>query len=180
MNSAIISECGQYRYRLERDQLPPLAECIIDDENFHPLAGKTIAFFGVNPSTADASVDDATVRKWIGFCRRWGVGRFIVGNVFSFRATDVKDLRGKIECGAQGADHHEHIAEIISDADVLVPCWGSSAKIPRELRSYPLSLLDLLKRSGKPVMHFGATKDGDPLHPLMLGYKTQLTPWSKP
>ena len=50
------------------------------------------AFFGVNPSTADASSDDSTVRKWRGFTQRWGGSRFIVGNVFAYRSTDVRQL----------------------------------------------------------------------------------------
>jgi hypothetical protein len=30
----------------------------------------------VNPSTAGATDDDQTIRKWIGFSRRFGFGRF--------------------------------------------------------------------------------------------------------
>lgn len=172
--SAIISECGKYRYRLERDRLQPLAECIIDHDNFHPLTGKTVAFFGVNPSTADASADDATVRKWIGFCRRWGVSRFIVGNVFSYRATDVRELANVPF--QQGPQHFAHLEKIIEDADVLVPCWGNSDKVPKALRNQIDMMIDWLHRTGKPVMHFGLTASGDPKHPLMLGYDTPLTP----
>lgn len=173
--SAIISPCGAYRYRLERDRLSPLSECIIDDENFHPLAGKIVAFFGVNPSTADASVDDATVRKWIGFCRRWGVSRFIVGNVFSYRATDVRRLaKAPFQ---QGPQHFTHLQQIIADADVLVPCWGARGKVPAEIRQQVEILLEYLLRTGKPVMHFGVTSSGDPKHPLMLGYGTPLIEW---
>ena len=55
--SAVISDCGAYRYRLDRD-VDPL------------LGGPVYAFFGVNPSTADADIDVATVRKRRGFvCR---------------------------------------------------------------------------------------------------------------
>lgn len=176
MGSAVLSECGMYRYRLERDSLPPLPQCILDEGAFHPLAGKTIAFFGVNPSTADASVDDATVRKWIGFCRRWGVSRFIVGNVFSYRATDVRHLAEPIF--AKGPDHRAHLDDIIRDADVLIPCWGNSSKVPPRLRQHVGDLLRSLQLSGKPMLHFGLTASGDPKHPLMLGYGTPLTPWS--
>ncbi len=175
--SAIISPCGLYRYRLERDHLPPLAECIIDDDTLHPLAGKVVAFFGINPSTADASVDDATVRKWIGFCRRWGVARFIVGNVFSYRATDVKELARVLD--VKGQSHHAHLYDIIKEADVLVPCWGNSNKVPARLRPSVGDLLSTLTMSGKPVMHFGLTTGGDPMHPLMLAYSTPLIPWEE-
>jgi len=45
---AIISPCGQFRYRLERDT---------------STCGGITAVIMVNPSTADATQDDATIRK---------------------------------------------------------------------------------------------------------------------
>lgn len=166
--SAVISPCGLYRYRLERAGLEPMPGAQ------HPLTGKVVGFFGVNPSTADASVDDATVRKWIGFCRRWGVPRFIVGNAFAYRATDVRELASMED--PYGPDIGDHVTDILNEADVLVPCWGDTGKVPPKLRDAFDVLLDALVSSGKPVMHFGRTKAGDPLHPLMLGYATPLTP----
>lgn len=158
--SAIISDCGLYRYRLERDV---------------QMDGPVYAYFGVNPSTADANVNDATVRKWIGFTKVFGGRRFIVGNVFAYRATDVKAL-GAVE-DPFGDDIGDHITDIINDADILVPCWGNISKVPPKLQFAFDVLMDALVSSGKPVMHFGKTVSGDPKHPLMLGYDTKLTPW---
>lgn len=155
--SAILSPCGLYRYRLERTV---------------GMDGPVYAFFGINPSTADASVDDATVRKWIGFSKRWGASRFIVGNVFAYRATDVRTLASVDD--PHGPEIGDHITDIISEADILVPCWGNTSKVPPALQDYFDILMDALASSGKPVRHFGLTKAGDPKHPLMLGYDTQL------
>lgn len=164
--SAIISDCGKYRYRLER-------ECSM------PFDGsKVFAYFGINPSTADATLDDATVRKWRGFTMRNGGHRFIVGNVFAFRATDVGALYHAED--AVGPDNLRHLKQIIADADVLVPCWGSSSKVFKSMRGRLKTLLYMLNSSGKPVMHFGLTATGDPKHPLMLGYNTPLTAWPTP
>jgi hypothetical protein len=158
--SAILSPCGAYRYRLEREV---------------QLDGKVFAFFGVNPSTADALQDDATVRKWRGFCKVNGGRRFIVGNVFAYRATDVKALATVDD--PFGDDIGDHTTAIIEDADVLVPCWGNVAKVPPKLQFAFDVLLDALMSSGKPVRIFGLTKSGDPLHPLMLSYDTPLIHW---
>lgn len=167
--SAIISPCGLYRYRLEREV---------------QAEGKVFAFFGINPSTADANQDDATVRKWRGFTQRNGGRRFIVGNVFSYRATDVRELAALTVDVASGPDQLKHIMSIISDADVLVPCWGNSAKVPAQHRDVAASLLNVLlsvgRDLGKPVLNFGLTASGDPKHPLMLGYDTPLIPWVQP
>lgn len=166
MNSAVISPCGLYRYRLDRECRPPLD------------GSKVFAFFGINPSTADATLDDSTVRKWRGFTIRNGGHRFIVGNVFSFRATDPKLLvNDKRDCDAI---HWQHIRQIIAEADILVPCWGNLSKMPPSKVKRPESLMQELLDSGKPVLHFGTTKSGAPKHPLMLGYDTPLIPWSRP
>lgn len=158
--SAVLSACGLYRYRLDRDVA---------------MDGKVFAFFGVNPSTADANLDDATVRKWTGFVKRWGGRRFIVGNVFAFRATDVKRLADVED--PFGDAIGDHTTDIINDADVLVPCWGRTEKVPPRLQFAFDVLMDALVSSGKPVMTFGVTAGGDPKHPLMLGYDTPLVPW---
>lgn len=182
--SAIISLCGMYRYRLERgpfeDQIGLIEKMtgLLADDSLNEFRGKVIAFFGVNPSTADAGMDDATVRKWIGFCKRWGAHRFIVGNVFAYRSTDVKALASVED--AFGPDIGDHTTEIISEADVLVPCWGNTDKVPPKLRFAFDVLLDALLSSGKPVRHFGLTNSGDPKHPLMLGYDTPLQSFAAP
>lgn len=158
--SAILSPCGLYRYRLDRTVA---------------MDGPVYAFFGINPSTADANIDDATVRKWIGFSKCWGASRFIVGNVFAYRATDVKEL-GTVH-DPHGPDIGDHITDIITEADILVPCWGNTSKVPPALQDYFDVLADALLSSGKPVRCFGFTKTGDPMHPLMLGYSTALVPF---
>ena len=171
---AIISECGKYRYRLEREV---------------QVEGKVLAYFGINPSTADAALDDATVRKWRGFTLRNGGRKFIVGNVFAFRATNVNAVRshyiGDLRKGESGSLESQLEAEscywqdVLGDADILVPCWGNRSKVPAQLRGRVDLLLRILLGSGKPVMHFGVTASGDPKHPLMLGYDTALIPWTE-
>lgn len=155
--SAIISPCGKFRYRLEREV---------------QAEGKVFAYFGVNPSTADAELDDATVRKWRGFTKVNGGQRFIVGNVWAYRSTDVKALAKATD--PEGPDNWSHIQRIIDEADILVPCWGSETKVPPSMRTaFPKLWLRLIE-SGKPVKCFGLTQDRSPKHPLMLGYSTQL------
>ncbi|NPT59683.1 DUF1643 domain-containing protein [Paraburkholderia elongata] len=159
-SSAVFSTCGTYRYRLEREVA---------------MDGPTFAYFGVNPSTADATINDATVRKWIGFTKVNGGRRLIVGNVFAYRSTDVKGLR--LAADPYGPDNPMHLKSIIDDADILVPCWGDRKKLDRRLQSNFDWIKARFLLSGKPVMTFGFTSSGDPKHPLMLGYNTPLIDW---
>ena len=113
--------------------------------------------------------------------RRWGGSRFIVGNVFAYRSTDVRQL-ATVE-DAFGALIGDHTTSIITEADILVPCWGNTSKVPPSLRFAFGELMDTLLSSGKPVKCFGLTASGDPRHPLMLGYSTPLVDYkngSKP
>lgn len=159
---AVLSPCGLYRYRLDR---------IVGE------AGPVYAFFGINPSTADSSHDDATVRKWIGFTALWGGSRFIVGNVWPLRSTDVRNLANSTRWLCIGRENESHILAIAREADILVPCWGDRGKVPRSMHGEIDALLSLLLGTGKPVMHLGLTKSGDPKHPLMLAYDTPLQAW---
>lgn len=156
--SAIISDCRLYRYQLTRE---------VD-----MFGTQVLAFFGVNPSTADERLDDPTVTKWITFTKLNQGRRFIVGNVFAYRATNVKDL-SLIE-DPVGPDNQNHLRSIIAEADLLVPCWGARVKVPKSLHHHIDKTLSLLFDSGKSVYTFGLTASGDPKHPLMLPYDTQL------
>lgn len=162
-NSAHLSDCGVYRYRLER---------------YVGAGTKTIVFFGVNPSTADAEVDDNTVMRWKGFATRLKARRFIVGNVFSYRATDVRELATAED--PFGPEHWDVQKEIIKEADLLIPCWGSRMKLPANLRPYPEGLMGKLTgfnaETNVPLMSWGLTASRDPKHPLMLPYDTPLEP----
>ncbi len=161
--SAIISSCGLYRWRLERsisifDQL-------------------VIAYFGINPSTANASIDDQTVAKWIGFSERMRAGRFIAGNVFGYRAKNVKELAKVAD--PVGLLNDAHLVAIIAEADILIPCWGDRSKVPASLHHHIDRTLGLILNSGKPVKTFGLTAGGDPKHPQMLGYNTELVDYER-
>ncbi len=161
--SAVLSPCGTYRYRLDREV---------------QANGLVFAFFGINPSTADAKAEDATTKRWRGFCLRNGARRYIAANPFAFRATDVKHLAHAID--PVGPDNLAHIVAIIQEADVLIPCWGNRAKIDARLRYHLHRIKKTILESGKPVKIFGLTKTLDPMHPLMLSYETQLIDWPTP
>lgn len=158
--SAIISKCCGYRYRLERE--------IQAD-------GIVIAYFGVNPSRADAIIRDQTDMKWWGFGQRLGARKYIAGNPFAWRATNVRELVTVVD--PIGPENDLHLAQIIADADLLVPCWGDRKKLPITLRPRLDVLTQMLRTSGKPLKVFGLTSGGDPKHPLMLGYDTPLVEW---
>src|SRR6186713_132099 len=128
-----------------------------------PSGRGVVALIGVNPSTADATINDHTIRKDMGFARKHGWQRIIKGNVFAYRATDVNQLARVGD--PVGPENDKHLAQIIRDADLLIPCWGRIDKVPAALRSDFSDVLEMLRASGKQVMTFGLTAGGDPRHP---------------
>ena len=163
--SATISECGRFRYTLSRSLGILTAH-----------TPKVVAFIGVNPSTADADTDDATVRKWRGFATRWGCDSFVVGNLFAYRATDVRELAKAGD--PVGHENNEHLRAVLDGVDFVVPCWGSRNKLPPSLRERIDDVRRMLRACASPVRVFGLTASGDPKHPLMLGYSTELQDWT--
>lgn len=163
--SAIISACRLYRYRLERD-VDPL------------LGSKLIAFVMVNPSTADAETDDATIRKVVGFAGRMGARRVVVGNLFAFRATDIKALRDAPD--PVGVENDAHLRRILGEADVCVAAWGALTKLPPGLRRRWAQFHDMATAAGTSLMCLGTARDGHPLHPCMIGYERPVIEWRRP
>lgn len=165
--SAVFSPCGSYRYRLERDA-----------GMLGTPSGPPTAFVMVNPSTADEWADDATIRKVRGFAARLGFGRIIVGNLFAWRAIDIRDLRSAPN--PIGPDNDRHLDAIIRESDTVIVAWGASGKLPRTLRERWRTVVDLAEVAGKPLHCIGTARDGHPLHPLMQGYDRPLVPWATP
>ena len=161
--SAILSPCELFRYRLERDLGTP---------------GKVAAVIGVNPAKADARIDDHSVRKLFGFSSRLGIGRFLLGNKFAFRATDVHELRTAAD--PVGPDNDRHLEQILRDAELHIVAWGRLAKLPPALRSRWREVVAIADRIGCPLYCFGTAQDGHPLHPLTLGYDRTLVEWKRP
>ena len=79
---AVFSPCRTYRYALSRVW----------------AADKPYALFiGLNPSTADETLDDPTIRRCIDFAKRWGYGGLVMANLFAYRATDPAVMKRAAE-----------------------------------------------------------------------------------
>ncbi len=153
---------NNHRYKLWR---------IWDEQS--PLLGWVM----LNPSTADASVDDATIRKCMGFARRWDFGGIIVANLFSWRATNPAELYSVDADRLNGSSSDQRLLELARDCGQVVVGWGAhGARWPRRVRE----VSDLLhfQRNGAQISHLGLTKAGEPKHPLYIPYVQAPEAWA--
>ena len=153
---AWLSDCGTYRYTLRRQ--------------FASIAERPLAWVMLNPSTADATKDDPTIRKVRGFTTRGSYDAFYVVNLFAFRATKPAALRKAArEYGllyAEGPSNRDAIKAVAEVCEAIVCAWGAEPFAQERGRV----AIDFLTSLGKPLLCLGTTKDGAPLHPLMPSY----------
>ena len=130
-------------------------------------------FIGMNPSTADANVNDPTcAREWT-FARREGFDAMIKANVGDYRATDPKMLLAP-GVVASSLDNLPITRRAAAGADKVVLCHG---KLNRALAPAGRDLIEALKEDGVALWCFGTNADGSPKHPLYLRGDTPLRPF---
>lgn len=140
--SATLSPCRVYRYALWRRW----------------GRGPYAMFIGLNPSTADETNDDPTIRRCIGFARAWGYGALCMANLFAFRATQPADMKKAVEPVGWENDHA--LQTLARGAGVVVAAWGAHGTYKGRDQSVRLLVPDL--------HYLRLTKDGHPGHPLYL------------
>jgi hypothetical protein len=157
--NAVISACGRYRYLLTRQVGP---------------GERTATFIALNPSTADATTDDPTIRRCIGFARQWGCGRLAVLNLFAVRATDPADMKRAAD--PVGPENRAWFGRTLSnpDAGPVICAWG----VHGEHLDQDLTVLGWLADAGVKPLAFGVTRDGHPKHPLYIPKTSGLLPFA--
>lgn len=155
-SDAIISPDGLYRYRLTRawGSAPPLV------------------FIMLNPSTADASIDDPTIRRCVGFAKREGAGGILVVNLFAWRSTDPEALAKASD--PVGPHNDNHIRLACRSGGKVIAAWGSSC--PPKLRRRA-SDVQRLASGITSLFALALTEDGSPRHPLYLPAISPLLPF---
>lgn len=146
--SATADIRGDYRYTLTRvwDRARPM-----------------ITYMLLNPSTADATELDPTLRRCVGFADREGFGGMLILNLYAFRTKDPEVMLAAVD--PVGPENDRVLA---AASGTVVAGWGADARPARVARA-----LELL-----PALHsLGVTKDGHPRHPLYVHGRTPLVQW---
>ena len=143
IKTAEFSKDRKYRYTLWR---------IWDEKKPY------VMFICLNPSTADETEDDPTVRRCIGFAERWGYGAVCMTNLFAYRATDYKKM--KSANNPIGEENDKYLKKIAKDAAIIVAAWSNHGTFMNRSKQV---------RKILPNLHYlKLNKSGEPSHPLYL------------
>lgn len=153
-SGAMFSECRQYRYALWRRWQHG------DD---------WMAFIGLNPSTADETQDDPTIRRVVGYAKREGYGGVVMLNMYAWRSTDPAGLMGCLD--PVGPDNNIHIIEWCCKSGLVILGCGAHVSLSRYER-----VRDTLRIEGcgDKMRALGFTSAKFPKHPLYLRADTPL------
>jgi len=155
--AALLSVDGRYRYWLTRRWAP----------------GPPVTFVMLNPSTADDTTDDPTIRRCIGFTRRWGYGALRVVNLYAYRTTHPTELATVTD--PVGPDNDHWLTTTATTAHTfaapIIAAWGA----------HPMATHRANTVLALPGMHrlqaLGRTRTGAPHHPLYLPTTATTQPW---
>ena len=150
---AILSTDRAYRYALRRYWGNP--------------ANGYAVFIGLNPSTADETQDDPTIRRCIRFAQDWGFGGLCMANIFAFRATQPEDMKSAPD--PIGPENNFYLVQSALGAGVVVAAWG--------VHGTYLNRGDWVRKLLPNLHYLRLTKDGHPGHPLYLPANSKPVKW---
>ncbi len=149
---AIFSTCQQYRYLLWRRWATR-----------QPL----VTFIGLNPSTADAHTDDATLRKCCRYAQSWGYSGLLLVNLFAYRSTDrsvLQHIKHPV-----GIDNDDYLLWAVAKSEQTILAWGNDGLLQERSA-------EILTKIPNPYC-LRINKTGQPAHPLYLPQRLSPKPY---
>lgn len=149
VKDAGFSDCRTYRYWLSR----------VWDKHHPPLC-----VIGLNPSTADETQDDPTIRRCMRFARDWDFGGLVMVNLFARRATNPKELYAYGGIDSVGPQNDQHLAGCAFGAGQILAAWGAHGRFLDRGRA----VIRMLQAQRVELYCLGLTQGGQPRHPLYV------------
>ena len=157
IRTTVFSPERAYRYRLKQTWDPALPH---------------IVYCLLNPSTADEQKNDPTVERCERRARATkGCGASEIINIFAYRATNPLNMKAQTD--PVGPDNDHHIIEAAKGALMVICGWGNHGAYMGRGKMVE----KLLRDNGIPLHYLRLGKEGQPGHPLYIGYDVMPTLW---
>lgn len=149
---AIFSDCRKYRYALWRtwDELRP-----------------QVVFIGLNPSTANESTDDPTIRRVQAIAKNLGYGGVYMMNLFAIISADPSVLK---TC-SDPLGNNDKWLRLYCTGDIIF-AWGNFKEATERARQvskmFPNAKALFLNKNGTPKHPLYCKSD---IHPIVFNMK---------
>ncbi len=154
--SAFFSHCRKYRYWLYRcwdEQLP------------------AVLFIGLNPSTANESDDDPTIKRVCRIAKFNGYGSVYMMNCFPYVSTDPKKLHEGFDVNTKCLNDILLIEKAALCRDVVF-AWGNFKEVS-------VDIIEFLKMTFPDAKALYINKNGSPKHPLYCPIESKFVDFIK-
>jgi hypothetical protein len=158
VRSAEFDPTEQYRYWLGRRWQSTLPQLTI---------------IMLNPSQANATVDDPTIRRCINLAHGWQFGAIIVVNLFAYRTAHPLELKQVTDPIGEGND--AALRKAASEGDKILLAWGNGGS----LHGRDQAVLNGLSSFRDKFCCLGCNRTGQPRHPLYIQREARLQPWTE-
>jgi hypothetical protein len=155
---AEFSSCGSYRYSLSR----------VWDESL-----PAVLFIMLNPSSADGTKDDPSIRRCISYAKDWGFGSLFVGNLFALKSTKPAGLLDSKD--PTGAENQKSLLKMTRQCKLIICAWGNGPTL-KKLSAYSPEYL-VQKNLNNKLYCLTLSLDGIPCHPLYLPKHLEPIAW---
>lgn len=152
-SGAVFSNCGKYRYVLWRSWNDP-------SDLFQSIR-PFVTFIGLNPSTANQNIDDATIRRVIRFAKSWGYGGVYMMNLFGLVSRYPQEL---LRCEDPLGENDQWLEAMKKTGTDIVFAWGTFS-VAKDRALTVAKMFD-------HATCLGINADGSPKHPLYVAKKS--------
>jgi hypothetical protein len=153
-DGALFSTCRKYRFALWREW-----------SDIRPA----VMFIGLNPSTANESVNDPTIRKVRKIANHNGYGKVFMLNLYPIISSDPAALK-PFAMFEKAAENKEAIRQHSQNACDVVFAWGGFEEAKTALA------MELIAQFPKALC-ITQNADGSPKHPLYCKDTSNLIPF---
>jgi hypothetical protein len=137
--------------------------------------GRMLVCVMLNPSVADETANDPTIERMERRARALGFGGLVVLNLFALVETNrLKMLQVEDPVGVFNDSHiEETMIHAAQRGWVVFVGWGNEGGH----RDRHLEVLALMRAHGVAPVCLDTCANGQPKHPLYIGYDVAFKPW---
>ncbi|WP_276624478.1 DUF1643 domain-containing protein [Syntrophomonas wolfei] len=148
---------------------------------------KKILVIMKNPSKANKRISDLTINRVLTFCYKEGYSKVFIMNLYSYYATDSKELAQLMKNGQEvkaiGANNDKVLKSVLKNVDEIIVAWGSNTfGLTKQYKQRIRQVINLIKDKNLYYVEASAGKGWYPRHAQVWSVKSEIKKhvWTPP